>query len=117
MVKIRCTRIGRVNRPFFRIAVFDSRTRRDGRTLDHIGYYDPILSTGQRVKLDKEKVEKWLKQGAKPTPTVASFLKEAGIAHSKLVRDRKRNDEHAEKRKASRVRRKAAKKTATKAAK
>ncbi len=116
-VKIRCSLIGRVHRPFFRIGVFDTRTRRDGQSIDHLGYYDPILSTGQRVKLDRAKVEAWLAKGAKPTPTVACFLKEAGIPFSKLTRDRQRNDRHAEKRRASRVRRKASRKAAKPAAK
>lgn len=107
-VKIRCTRIGRVNRPFFRIGVFDTRTRRDGKVIEHLGYYDPILSTGTRVKLDKEKAERWLARGAKPTPTVENFLKEAGITFSKQGRDRTRNKSHSVKRKASRQRRKSA---------
>ena len=105
--KIRCTMIGRVHRPFFRIGVFDVRTRRDGEAIEFLGYYDPIHSTGQRVKLNKERVESWLKKGATPTPTVACFLKEAGIVFSKRTRDRARNDKHAEKRKAARTRKKA----------
>jgi small subunit ribosomal protein S16 len=106
MVKIRCSKIGRVHRPFFRIGVFDVRTRRDGEAIEYLGYYDPILSTGQRVKLDKERAEAWLKRGAAPTPTVASFLKEAGVVVSRSDRRRKSNARHAERRKTARRRRK-----------
>jgi small subunit ribosomal protein S16 len=104
-VKLRCTRTGRVHRPFFRIGAFDSRTRRDGAALEYLGYYDPILSTGQRVKLDREKVERWLGRGAIPSETVKTFLREAGIPFSKRERDRASNARRAGKRKVARARR------------
>ncbi len=115
-VKLRCTLIGRVHRPFFRIGVFDTRTRRDGEALELLGYYDPIESTGQRVKLDKEKTERWLAKGAIPSDTVKSFLREAGISFSKRARDKKQNLAHAEARKVSRAKKKARAGTAKPAA-
>jgi small subunit ribosomal protein S16 len=102
-VKIRLTRIGRVHRPFYRIGAFDSRTRRDGEALEYLGYYDPILSTGQRVKLHKERVEAWIAKGAQPTETVACFLREAGVRYKDAPRARTRNKAHSDGRKKSRT--------------
>ena len=102
-VRIRLTRIGRMHRPFYRIAAFDSRTRRDGRALEYLGYYDPLLTTGQRVKLDKEKTEAWIAKGATPSETVASFLRESGVAYKKTSRNRDRNRARAAKRKAAKA--------------
>lgn len=95
-VRIRLTRIGRMHRPFYRIGAFDSRTRRDGSALEYLGYYDPMLTTGQRVKLDAEKAQAWVDRGAQPTETVASFFREAGVQYKKSPR--KRNRARAEKR-------------------
>ena len=100
-VRIRLTRIGRMHRPFYRIAAYDSRTRRDGRALEYLGYYDPLLTTGTRVKLDKEKAEAWIAKGAQPSETVASFLREIGVQYKKSARNRKRNKARAAKRKSA----------------
>ncbi|MAB89203.1 MAG: 30S ribosomal protein S16 [Planctomycetota bacterium] len=100
-VRIRLTRIGRMHRPFYRIAAYDSRTRRDGRALEYLGYYDPLLTTGTRVKLDKEKAEAWIAKGAQPSETVASFLREIGVQYKKAARNRKRNKARAAKRKSA----------------
>lgn len=102
-VKIRLTRIGRVHRPFYRIAAFDSRTRRDGEALEYLGYYDPMLSTGLRVKLNKERAEAWLAQGAQPTSTVASFFREAGVRYKDAARARSRNKAHTDARSKART--------------
>jgi small subunit ribosomal protein S16 len=104
-VRIRLTRTGRIHRPFYRIGAFDSRTRRDGEALEYIGYYDPTLSTGTRVKLDKERAELWVAKGAVPSETVASFFREIGVAYKHSSRKTARN-------KARTVSRRAAKKKA-----
>ena len=90
-----------MHRPFYRIAAYDSRTRRDGRALEYLGYYDPLLTTGTRVKLDKEKAEAWIAKGAQPSETVASFLREIGVQYKKSARNRKRNKARAAKRKSA----------------
>ncbi|NRA97097.1 MAG: 30S ribosomal protein S16 [Planctomycetes bacterium] len=100
-VRIRLTRIGRMHRPFYRIAAFDTRTRRDGRALEYLGYYDPMLTTGTRVKIDKDKAEAWIAKGAQPSETVASFLREIGVQYKKTARNRKRNKARAGKRKSA----------------
>jgi len=100
-VRIRLTRIGRMHRPFYRIAAFDGRTRRDGVALEYLGYYDPLLATGTRVKLDKEKAEAWVAKGAQPSETVASFFREAGIQYKKTSRNKSRNKARSLKRQAA----------------
>lgn len=78
MVKIRLRRMGGHKRPFYRIIVADSRSPRDGRFIEEIGYYNP-LSDPKTIKIDGEKAEKWLKIGAQPTETVRSLFKKNGI--------------------------------------
>jgi len=78
-VKIRLLRLGRKKKPFYRIVAIDSRSRRDGRYLDKLGYYDPLTKPAT-VQLEKEKIVKWLDQGAVPTETVFNLLQKAGIA-------------------------------------
>ncbi|HEV8341493.1 MAG TPA: 30S ribosomal protein S16 [Candidatus Binatia bacterium] len=72
-VKIRLTRYGAKKKPFYRIVVSDSRSPRDGRFIEQVGTYDPKSSSGG-VKIDKEKLEKWLKVGATPTQTVSDLI-------------------------------------------
>ncbi len=76
--KIRLMRLGRKKRPFFRIVVADSKARRDGAFIDVIGYYNPIAQPAE-VKIDEEKVLKWLNVGALPTDTTRSLFSKAGI--------------------------------------
>ena len=78
-VKLRLTRLGSKKRPFYRIVAMDSATRRDGRALDFVGYYNPMTNPPE-VRIDADKVKKWMDQGAKPTDTVRSLLKKAGQA-------------------------------------
>jgi small subunit ribosomal protein S16 len=79
-VRIRMARLGRTNRPFFRFGAFDSRTRRDGRPIEYLGHYDPLVKEfEQSVKLDLERVQYWIGKGAKCSETVASFLKKKGV--------------------------------------
>ena len=80
MVKIRCKRMGRRNRPFYRIGVFDARTRRDGRSIEDLGTYDPMTTDAERVHhLNSERAVHWLNQGAQPSETVASIFKRLEI--------------------------------------
>jgi small subunit ribosomal protein S16 len=73
-VKLRLTRIGSKKRPFYRIVAINSSTRRDGRPLEFLGYYNP-MSNPAKVEIDREKVKKWLDQGAEASDTVRSLLK------------------------------------------
>ncbi len=77
-VKIRLRRMGAKKAPFYRIVVADSRYPRDGRFIDEVGYYNPLTDPID-LKVDTEKVQKWLSNGAQPTDTVKSLLKKAGI--------------------------------------
>lgn len=77
-LKIRLTRIGSRHRPFFRLAVVDSRARRDGRSVSVLGYYNP-LSQPHQLKVHQEEVIEWLKKGAQPTETARSLLKQTGV--------------------------------------
>ncbi len=79
-LKIRLARAGAKKRPFYRIVVADSRSPRDGRYIEKIGTYDPLLpKDGERVKLVEERVKYWLGHGAQPTDRVLRFLDAAGI--------------------------------------
>ena len=78
MVKIRLRRMGAKKHPFYRLVVADSRSPRDGRFIEHLGYYDPMTEPVQ-VKIDVEKVKLWLSQGAQPSEAARSLLKREGI--------------------------------------
>ncbi len=78
-LKLRLTRMGSKKRPFYRIVAMDSKTRRDGRALEYIGYYNPMTEPIE-LKVDMEKVKKWTDRGAIPTDTVQSLLKKAAKA-------------------------------------
>ena len=73
MVKIRLQRAGKKKAPFYHIVVADSKSPRDGKIIEQIGTYDPMLEPS-KLELDKEKVEKWIKNGAKPTDTVKRLI-------------------------------------------
>ena len=73
MVKIRLQRAGKKKAPFYHIVVADSRSPRDGKIIEQIGTYDPMKEPSE-LKLDREKVEKWIKNGAKPTDTVKRLI-------------------------------------------
>ena len=77
-VKIRLKRIGAKKAPFYRVVVADSRYPRDGRFIEVIGTYNPMTEPAE-IKIDAEKAEKWLNNGAQPTETVKSLLKKSGI--------------------------------------
>lgn len=77
-VKIRLRRMGAKKAPFYRIIVADSRSPRDGRFIEEVGYYNPMTNPAE-VKLEAEKIEKWLANGAQPTETVKSILTKNGV--------------------------------------
>ena len=78
--KIRLKRIGRRNRPFYRMVVMDSRKRRDGAAIEELGWYNPI-DPDQSYKIDGERALHWLGEGAIPTNAAHKLLRRAGIAH------------------------------------
>lgn len=77
-VKIRLKRIGAKKAPFYRIVVADSRSPRDGRFIEEIGTYNPLVEPSE-VKINEDSARKWLSNGAQPTDTVKSLLKKTGI--------------------------------------
>jgi small subunit ribosomal protein S16 len=78
--RIRLKRIGRTNRPSYRICVFDSRTRRDGPPIEELGSYDPrAKGFADKVKLNRERAVYWLGVGAQPSETVNSFFRKLGV--------------------------------------
>ena len=77
-VKIRLKRIGAKKAPFYRVVVADSRYPRDGRFIEEIGYYNPMREPAE-IKIDAEKAQKWIANGAQPTDTVKVLLKKCDI--------------------------------------
>ena len=79
-VRIRLKRMGRKNRPFWRICVFDGRVRRDGETIEDLGFYDTLANDPTKVmKINAERAKYWLSVGAKPTEIVRQILKKTGV--------------------------------------
>jgi small subunit ribosomal protein S16 len=82
MVSIRLSRAGAKKRPFYHLVVTDSRNRRDGRYIERLGFFNPLAKEGvEDVRIDLERVDYWLGQGAQPSERVASILK----AHRKVA--------------------------------
>ncbi len=77
MVKIRLKRIGAKKNPFYRVVVADVRSPRDGKFIEEIGYYDPNKNPAV-IKIDSERANYWIKNGAQPTDTVKILLKKQG---------------------------------------
>ena len=77
-VKIRLRRMGQKKAPFYRIIVADSRSPRDGRFIEEIGTYNPLKDPAE-IKIDAEKAQKWISNGAQPTDTVRALLKKSGV--------------------------------------
>jgi small subunit ribosomal protein S16 len=77
-VKIRLRRMGAKKAPFYRVVVADSRYPRDGRFIEEIGYYNPMKKEAE-IKIDAEKAQKWIANGAQPTDTVKVLLKKCDI--------------------------------------
>jgi small subunit ribosomal protein S16 len=76
MLKLRLKRTGRKRSPSYRLVIMENTTRRDGRPIDEVGYYDPI---SKKYKFDSNKIKKWLSYGVQPTETVFNLLKKAEI--------------------------------------
>ena len=77
-VKIRLRRVGAKKAPFYRVVVADSRFPRDGRFIEEIGTYNPVVSPAE-LKVDVDRAQAWIKTGAQPTETVRALLKKAGV--------------------------------------
>ena len=75
-VRIRLTRLGRKKKPFYRIIVADSQSKRDGKFLDVVGTYDPLKNPAS-ISINNDKLEEWLGRGALPTTTVQSLIKKS----------------------------------------
>ena len=88
-LKIRLSRGGAKKRPFYRIVVTDSRNPRDGRFIERLGHYNPMVAKDdpERVRLDEDKIKEWLSKGAKPSDRVAKFLGRAEIIPMPPQRD------------------------------
>jgi ribosomal protein S16 len=78
MVKIRLRRDGAKKAPYYTIVVADSRYPADGRFIEKVGTYNPMVEPAD-IKIDGEKVQEWIKKGAKPTDTVSALIKKAGV--------------------------------------
>jgi small subunit ribosomal protein S16 len=100
-LKIRLARAGTKKRPFYHIVIADSRSPRDGRFIERLGFFNPLLPKDHkdRLKLDLDKVKAWMVKGALPTDRVSRFLDEAGV----LKREKHNNPEKAIPRKERKV--------------
>ena len=92
-LRIRMARAGTKKRPFYHVVVADSRFPRDGRFIERLGFFNPLLpkDNAERLKLDLEKVKTWIAKGAQPTDRVMRFLDAAGVAK----REKRNNPERA----------------------
>lgn len=85
MVRIRLQRFGRTHRPFYRIAAMDSRTRRNGKVIENLGWYNPVEQAPERqIELKEERIRHWLSQGAIPTETMRDLLAKHDLLTPKL---------------------------------
>jgi small subunit ribosomal protein S16 len=102
MLVIRMARAGTKKRPVYHIVAADSRSPRDGRFIERLGYFNPLLPKDkpERLKLDMEKVKEWMKKGAQPSDRVMRFLDAAGVAK----REKRNNPEKAVPRKERKAR-------------
>ncbi|MBL8763252.1 MAG: 30S ribosomal protein S16 [Phycisphaerae bacterium] len=96
------SRIGKPHRPFFRINLIDSRTKRDGSVIEPLGWYDPMAKS-DNVKLNEERIKYWLSKGAQPSDTVRNFLADRNLVnvdkvkalHAKRIESKKKTAERA----------------------
>ena len=80
MVKLRLKRFGRRNRPYYRLNAMDQRAARDGRVIEELGWFDPLVKNdGKQFELKNDRIAYWLGVGAQPSHTVADMLRKAGI--------------------------------------
>ncbi len=87
--------MGRKKRPFYRIVAADQRSPRDGRFIEKIGYYDPLLNPHE-IKLDEERIHYWLDKGAQPSRTVRNLLQQKGVLHQIELKKRGLSEEDIE---------------------
>ena len=111
-VRIRLSRGGAKKRPFYRIVVADSRRARDGKFIDRIGTYNPMLQKDNpdRVKIDIEKAKEWISKGAKPSDRVTLFLSKLGVVEKPIITEKTKK--HLPKKKAEKPKEEADKKEA-----
>ena len=84
-VKLRFNRMGRSHKAFFRLSAVDSRSPRDGRIIESLGFYDPVhKDETKQITIDLDRAKYWLDNGAIPSPTVSSLLKKSGLEHKGL---------------------------------
>ncbi|MEA2954198.1 MAG: small subunit ribosomal protein [Alphaproteobacteria bacterium] len=109
-LKIRLARAGTKKRPFYHVVIADSRSPRDGRFIERLGFFNPLLpkDNKERLKLDLDKVKAWMVKGAVPTDRVSRFLDEAGV----MKREKRNNPERAIPRKERKAKAEAATKDA-----
>ncbi len=107
MLTIRMARAGTKKRPFYHVVVADSRAPRDGRFIERLGYFNPLLpkERTERLKLDLEKTKAWIAKGAQPSDRVLRFLDAAGV----MTRPKRNNPEKAVPRKERKAKAEAAK--------
>jgi small subunit ribosomal protein S16 len=89
-VRIRLSRMGAKKRPFYRIVVADSRRSRDGKFIDQVGTYNPMLSKDnpERVKIDVEKAKEWIGKGAQPSDRIKLFLSTMGVGEKPIITEK-----------------------------
>lgn len=83
MVRIRMQRLGRRNRPFYRINAVDKRTRREGAPIEQLGWYDPLAESSKQLSLNLDRLKFWLAKGAQPSDTVRDMLVKAELMDKK----------------------------------
>jgi len=113
-VRIRLSRGGAKKKPYYRIVVADSRRARDGKFIDRIGTYNPMLQKDnpERVKIDLDKAKDWLSKGAKPSERVTLFLSALGVVEKPIITEKTKK--HLPKKKAEAPKEEAAKAEAPK---
>ncbi|HET8985583.1 MAG TPA: 30S ribosomal protein S16 [Trueperaceae bacterium] len=89
MVKIRLMRMGSIHNPHYRMVVVDGRVKRGGDYIEQIGYYDPRDTTEAPLKIDVERANHWLANGAQPTDTALRLLQKSGVELPKLIAKRR----------------------------
>ena len=82
-VKIRLKRYGTKKRPFYRLVVVDSRKPRDGKTIEEVGLYHPIEVEGKQLRIKEDRVQEWIRKGARPTDTVRRLLNKNELTSQK----------------------------------
>ena len=92
MVKIRLKRMGTKKRPFYRIVVADSRSPRDGRFIEKVGTYQPIMEEERQLLFDKDKVKEWFLKGAKPTLIVKKLLNKKGFRFDRILLEKENSN-------------------------